>query len=93
MIIIILICTDNIKPFFDKDIPDLNKMPSETCSDGIFVQTRQDFKLSGEFRLSFTLLAQETDVVRAVSIYSRPEAAEALRMGLTLSIQFQHTAA
>ncbi|HEZ6900585.1 TPA: hypothetical protein WI931_000970 [Neisseria meningitidis] len=51
-------------------------MPSETCSDGIFVQTRQDFKLPGEFRLSFTLLAQETDVVRAVSIYSRLEAAD-----------------
>ncbi|MFQ3070887.1 hypothetical protein ACKJPP_02535 [Neisseria polysaccharea] len=51
-------------------------MPSETCSDGIFVQTRQDFKLPGEFRLSFTLLAQETDVVRAVSTHSRPEAAD-----------------
>ncbi|SUA14722.1 Uncharacterised protein [Neisseria lactamica] len=68
-------------------------MPSETCSDGIFVQTRQDFKLPGEFRLSFTLLAQETDVVRAVSIYSRLEAAEPEAYREKSFLMFQHTAA
>ncbi|SUA16694.1 Uncharacterised protein [Neisseria lactamica] len=68
-------------------------MPSETCSDGIFVQTRQDFKLPGEFRLSFTLLAQETDVVRAVSTHSRLEAAELVTKSKSISALFQHTAA